>query len=89
MTILDFCRARSLFFSTHLVWMGPLWESARDCKLLQSAKNDLIRKRQLAKMDSINEGARTSHLNQLKGSVFVSKKYASMKSQAEFEWANH
>ena len=29
------------------------------------------------------------HLNQLMGSVFVSKKYASMKSQTEFEWTNH
>jgi hypothetical protein len=29
------------------------------------------------------------HLNQLMESVFVSRKYASMKRQTEFEWTNH
>lgn len=37
----------------------------------------------------IEEEVNPWHLNQLMESVFVSKKYASMKNQTEFEWTNH
>ncbi len=40
-------------------------------------------------MVPIEEGGNPRHPNQLMGSVFVSKRYTSMKSQTEFEWTNH
>jgi hypothetical protein len=40
-------------------------------------------------MDYIEEEISTCHLNQLKGLVFLSIRFASMKSQTEIEWTNH
>src|SRR4030043_766227 len=53
-----------------------------DCsKILQVAeKDDLITKRQLSKMLSIDYEVCSWHLNQLKGSGFVSKKFATLRS---------
>jgi len=50
-------------------------------KILQVAeKDDLITKRQLTQMLNMNEGACNWHLNQLKGSGFVSKIFATIRS---------
>src|SRR4030042_4670994 len=50
-------------------------------KILQAAeKDDLITKRQLTQMLNMNEGACHWHLNQLKGSGFVSKIFATIRS---------
>jgi Mor family transcriptional regulator len=50
-------------------------------KILQAAEeDDLITKRQLTQMLNMNEGACNWHLNQLKGSGFVSKIFATIRS---------
>jgi len=50
-------------------------------KILQTAeKDDLITKRRLTQMLNMNEGACNWHLNQLKGSGFVSKIFATIRS---------
>jgi hypothetical protein len=49
-------------------------------QILQGAKNDLIRRRQIAKMERVEDKVCTLHLNQLKESVSVSENDASMKS---------
>jgi len=50
-------------------------------KILQAAeKDDLITKRQLTQMLNMNEGPCNWHLNQLKGSGFVSKIFATIRS---------
>ena len=50
-------------------------------KILQVAeKDDLITKRQLTQMLNMNEGVCNWHLNQLKGSGFVSKIFATIRS---------
>jgi DNA-binding Lrp family transcriptional regulator len=50
-------------------------------KILQVAeKDDLITKRQLTQMLNMNEGPCNWHLNQLKGSGFVSKIFATIRS---------
>lgn len=50
-------------------------------KILQVAeKDDLITKRQLTQMLNMNEGVCHWHLNQLKGSGFVSKIFATIRS---------
>jgi Mor family transcriptional regulator len=51
-------------------------------KILQIAeKDDLITRKQLPQMLRIEDGVCHWHLNQLKGSGFVSKKFASMRSE--------
>jgi len=50
-------------------------------KILQAAEmDDLITKRQLTQMLNMNEGPCNWHLNQLKGSGFVSKIFATIRS---------
>jgi DNA-binding Lrp family transcriptional regulator len=50
-------------------------------KILQAAeKDDLITKRRLTQMLNMNEGPCNWHLNQLKGSGFVSKIFATIRS---------
>ena len=50
-------------------------------KILQTAeKDDLITKRRLTQVLNMNEGACNWHLNQLKGSGFVSKIFATIRS---------
>jgi len=50
-------------------------------KILQAAEeDDLITKRQLTQMLNMNEGVCNWHLNQLKGSGFVSKIFATIRS---------
>lgn len=78
-------RAKRFGYVIHRPKLLPQHHEIHQCKvcgkILQAAeKDDLITKRQLTQMLNMNEGPCNWHLNQLKGSGFVSKIFATIRS---------
>ena len=78
-------RAKRFGYVIHRPKLLPQHHEIHQCKvcgkILQAAeKDDLITKRQLTQMLNMNEGVCNWHLNQLKGSGFVSKIFATIRS---------
>jgi len=78
-------RAEGFGFSTKKQKLSPRHHRIHQCevctKILQEAqKDDLITKRKLTQMLSISEGVCRWHLNQLKRASYVSKMFATIRS---------